>query len=379
MRQRMITPENNYAQLDDYLEQNHSKNIFVVCGNSIRYFEGIQNKFAKLAGRGIEIHYFRDFTPNPQYESVVKGVKAFRQDGCDTIFAVGGGSAMDVAKCVKLFCNMESDESYLIQQIVPNRIPFLAMPTTAGSGSEATRFAVIYKDNVKQSIQHDSCIPDGVVMDADVLDMLPLYQRKSTMCDALCHALESFWSVNSTDESRRYSAKALQQVIENMDGYIAGDRQASAGMLLAANIAGRAINIAQTTAGHAMCYQITHLYRCAHGHAAMLCNRRLFSWMLKNMEKCIDIRGTKYIQDIFDQIARIVKCANAQRAAEWMEKEFQKLQLEVPAVRDEEYKILKASVNPVRLRNFPFLLDSEAIDMLYHEIMSRETLSPAFP
>ena len=93
------------------------------------------------------------------------------------------------------------------------------------------------------------------------------------MMDAFCHALESFWSVNSTEESRRYSKEAIELVLENMEEYLLNTTDGNAGMLLAANIVGKAINITQTTARHAMCYKITSLFGCAHGHAAVLCDR----------------------------------------------------------------------------------------------------------
>ena len=153
------------------------------------------------------------------------------------------------------------------------------MPTTAGTGSEATRYAVIYYNDAKQSITSKSIIPSTVLMDPNALKTLPVYQRKATMCDALCHAIESFWSVNSNEESKKYSRAAIKGVLKNMQGYFENTEEGNAGMLRAAYDAGKAINITQTTAGHAMCYKITSLFGCAHGHAAILCDRVLFSWM----------------------------------------------------------------------------------------------------
>ena len=192
--------------------------------------------------RGLQpVVRFSDFKPNPLYDSVVEGVELFKKENCDSIFAVGGGSAMDVAKCIKLYSNMPGDGkdgAWLREKIVPNEIPFLAMPTTAGTGSEATRYAVIYYGGEKQSITSESFIPATVLMDPNSLKTLPLYQKKATMCDALCHSIESFWSVNSTEESRKYSAEAIREVLANMEGYLANREEANAGMLMAAHKAG---------------------------------------------------------------------------------------------------------------------------------------------
>ena len=123
----------SYEELDTYL----GEKVLLVCDSSIKflkindYFNGKEN-----------IIRFSDFVPNPLYESVVKGVDLFHKENCDTIVAVGGGSAMDVAKCIKLYSNMYREENYLKQKMVPNDVPLVAVPTTAGTGSEATRYAI---------------------------------------------------------------------------------------------------------------------------------------------------------------------------------------------------------------------------------------------
>ena len=237
MEQKIITAENNYCALDEWITNNNLKKILLVCDGSIKFLPNVLCKLNEISGKSADIVYFSDFQPNPLYESVVNGVKLFHAKICDSIIAVGGGSAMDVAKCIKLYSNMTgdgSDGAFLKQEIVPNEIPFLAMPTTAGTGSEATRYAVIYFDGAKQSVTSESFIPSTVLMDPNALKTLPLYQKKATMMDAFCHAIESFWSVNSTEESRRYSKEAMKGVLTNMDGYLSNSELGNAGMLMAA-------------------------------------------------------------------------------------------------------------------------------------------------
>ena len=204
------------------------------------------------------------------------------------------------------------------------------------------------------------------------LKTLPPYQRKATMMDAFCHAVESFWSVNSTDESKKYSSAAIRGVLENMDGYLANTDEGNAGMLLAANTAGKAINITQTTAGHAMCYKITGLFGCAHGHAAALCDRVLYAWMADNTAKCRDPRGEAYLKSVLDEIARALGCDNAKSGARRFEEIFEGLRLDVPAANKEQLEILKNSVNPDRLKNHPVKLDADTIEILYRKILRGE-------
>ncbi len=212
-------------------------------------------------------------------------------------------------------------------------------------------------------------MPDTVLMDPDALISLPIYQKKATMCDALCHAIESFWSVNSTNESKKYSRAAIRGVMRHMDGYLSNEEAGRAGMLLAANTAGKAINLTQTTAGHAMCYKITTLFKCAHGHAAILCDRILFQWMIKNTAQCIDPRGEAYLIDTLDEIGRAMGCADAAAGAEKLAQIFSTLDLAVPTATEQQFEELKTGVNPTRLKNHPILLSVNTIDALYHEIL----------
>lgn len=375
MEQKIITAENQYAELDKWIDENSCKKILAVCDDSIKFMKPFASYLNTLDRSGVSVIYFRDFQPNPLYENVTDGVTMFREKGCDSIIAVGGGSAIDVAKCIKLYSNMNGNGEngeFLNQNIVPNNIPFLAMPTTAGTGSEATRYAVIYFNGVKQSVTDESCIPQTVLMDSGALKTLPLYQKKSTMMDALCHAIESFWSVNSTEESKAYSKDAIRLIIENMDGYLKNNDEGSAGMLRAANVAGKAINITQTTAGHAMCYKITSLFGCAHGHAAALCDRVLYRWMIDNTDKCSDPRGEKYLKRTLDEIGQAMNCDGAEAGARRLNSIFEELNLKIPSATVDQFAVLKNSVNPDRLNNHPIALDESMIDILYHKILNGE-------
>ena len=356
--------------MDNYFAENNTRKILLVCDTSIsflklnHYFETLEEKI------GTKVVRFSDFSPNPLYESVVKGVELFNEETCDLIVAVGGGSAMDVAKCIKLYANMDPSCNYLEQEIIPNSIRILAVPTTAGTGSEATRYAVIYYKGEKQSVADYSCIPDTVLMDASVFKTLPLYQKKATMLDAFCHAIEAYWSVNATAESQAYSKEAIQLILANRKLYLENDNAGNENMLQAANIAGKAINITQTTAGHAMCYKLTSLYGIAHGHAAALCVVKLWPFMLQNIEKCIDPRGEEYLQDVFNEIAEAMGCDDSWEAAESFNQIVAELELEIPKAKEEDYLLLKTSVNPVRLKNNPIRLAEEDIEELYHSILA---------
>lgn len=368
--QRMLSPENGYRQLDAWLHETQARRLLVVCDAALPYL-AVNDYFDALESRlGITVERFSGFEPNPQYASVEAGVEKFRAARCDAIAAVGGGSAIDVAKCIKLYAGMDPGVCYLAQKPVPNGIPLLAMPTTAGTGSEATRFAVVYYKGEKQSVADDSILPGTVLLDPTALKTLPPYQRKATMLDALCHAIESFWSVHSTRESRALSAQALRLILENREGYLANNDAANAAMQRAAYTAGQAINITQTTAGHAMCYKLTSLYGIAHGHAAALCVAELWPYMLAHLEDCIDPRGEGYLQGVFEELARSFGCTRAEQAAQRFVDLVRGLALPGLTAKMEDIDTLTATVNPVRLKNNPVRLDTAAIRQLYEAILN---------
>lgn len=369
MAQQVIWIKDGYEELDAYFRAAAVRRALLVCGPSAEKLAA-GRYFAQLEARlGIHVVRFCDFTPNPQYASAVAGVRLFRQERCELVAAVGGGSAMDVAKCIKAFAAMEG-EDFLAQPVRPNGIPLVAVPTTAGTGSEATRFAVIYKDGEKLSVGDESCIPTVAVLDPAALDTLPAYHRKATLLDALCHAVEAFWSVRSTPQSRAYAAQAMREIVRCKDGYLANTPAGNTGMLGAANTAGRAIDLAQTTAGHAMCYKLTGLYGIAHGHAAALCVAQLWPYMLDHLDGCADPRGPGYLQEMFGTLAEALGHKTPAQAAAWFAALVQALALPQPGpVGPQDIALLAGSVNQSRLKNNPVALDAAALETLYRQIL----------
>ncbi len=324
---------------------------------------------------------FSDFTPNPLFEQVRVGIDLFRSSGCEAILAVGGGSAIDVAKCIKLAAIAEEGEIALIPPLVLQRlpvdgsgIPFIAIPTTAGTGSESTHNAVMYYEGAKQTVTNDAVLPDYAILEPSVLQTLPIYQKKCTMMDALCQGIESWWSVNSTEESKEYSRKAVELIIRNWKSYIFdNDPEAARQIMIAANYGGRAINLAQTTAAHAMSYKITSMYKLPHGHAVAVCLPEIWEYMLAHPEKCVDPRGIEYVKGVFNSIASSMGVSSPKEAISNFRDMMEEMELKNPVTvsdsRQSDLDILSHSVNPIRLKNNPAFLDQDVIFSLYRFIL----------
>ena len=374
---RMLYIENRYDIFDDWLVNSYIKSLLLVCGKNVMYHPLYKHICCLEETAGIKVTQFSEFEPNPKFESVVKGVKTFIENECDSILALGGGSTMDVAKCIKLFANMDHDRNYLEQRIEENNIPLMMIPTTAGTGSEATRYAVIYYNGVKQSITHEDCIPSMVFMDPSFLKTVDPYHRKSTMLDALCHSIESYWSVNSTDESKAYAREAITLILESKDSYLRNENVGNINMQRASQLAGRAINITQTTAGHAMCYMLTSIYGIAHGIAAALCVDRLWPYMIDHTEDCIDKRGEKYLVNTLRELATAFDCDTPKEASEVFSYMIKELKIESPKIKNTgELDQLVSGVASERLKNNPVALSKESIYKLYSLFVSEKLSFP---
>ena len=384
-----------------------SRKVLLVCDSSWPYINIGPEIESAIKGIGSPLLKFNDFASNPLYESVCKGVEVFNSSGCDTILAVGGGSSIDVAKCIKLFCRLSPDALYFKQQYADSGIKLIAIPTTAGTGSESTRYAVIYYEGAKQSITHSSIVPDYAILEPSVLESLPVYQKKCTMMDALCQGIESWWSVNATDESRVYSRKAIELIMANWQEYIfscGGDTVSTAAkaVMLAANYAGRAINITQTTAPHAFSYKLTSLFGLPHGHAVALCLPEIWDFMLDSPsslpnDPALSFRpsetsGRLSIHAVFTDIAHAMGAETPQDAIAMFRSMMSQLDLSKPrlaissnttalssgasVISTEAEKsptlldTLASSVNPIRLANNPIPISQQDARQIYSRILS---------
>ncbi len=311
---------------------------------------------------------FTGYAPNPTYEQILDGIAAFRAAGCDGVVSVGGGSSIDVATCIRLWAPLPGDGrdprfAELDQQPMTT-VPHLAIPTTAGTGSESTHFAVMYLDGRKLSIAQESALPSVAVLDASLLAGLPAYQRASTFLDALCQAVESHWSTRSCDASRSYSSRAIPALMGNARAYLAGDADAARVVMRAANLAGKAINVTTTTAPHALSYKLSSLYHIPHGHAVALTMAACWKLLLK--------QGDEATQERLAEIAQLMTAradAEARDGLEAFEELLASLDLPTtPHPTETELQQLVTSVNVQRLANFPLTLSPETIRGIYQQL-----------
>lgn len=370
---------NSIEKLERILKLESFRNIFLITGRNS--FENTKIKrLIYNSLKGVEFSRFNDFTPNPKIEDIEKGLGLFQSGNYDVIIAVGGGSVIDMGKCISIFSTNKSTPERLVLKKNPIKkkgIPLIRIPTTSGSGSEATHFAVVYiKKNKYSLIEPNFMQPEYVIVDPQFTYDLPKNITAYSGMDALTQAIESFWNINSTLESKNYSKKAIKLVMENLlDAVVNPDKKSRLNMAVAANYAGKAINITKTTACHAISYPITSYFNVPHGHAVALSLPPMIVYNSNvNEDDVLDSRGVKFVKGTMKELISIIGASNALKAKEVVSQLMKNIDLETELgelgikTKEDINVIIKNGFNPERVKNNPRKLDEYQLRIILEEI-----------
>lgn len=368
---------NAIEKLDEVIAGYGAKRLFLVTGGRSFGLSGADRLIAPYI-RSFETYVYGKAKENPAIDDIRDGIKRYAEFNPDLVIAVGGGSAIDTAKAINLLSAQNGDpEEYVIGRTDPTRkgVPLVAIPTTAGSGSEATRFATVYIAKRKYSLAHDMVLPDVAIVDPRLTASMPPHLSASTGLDALCQSIESFWSIHSTEESRRYSREALLLIVPNVRVVVRSPTLAGREcMARAAFLAGKAINIAKTTAPHALSYALTAFFGVSHGHAAAL---TLGSFLEFNSQVTVDdicdVRGVDHVKGCIREIVTMLGCADPADAKRMLRQLITDVGLEnsFSALRigvETAVKTITDNVNAERLENNPRRIPEYALAALLEEL-----------
>ena len=249
------------------------KKAFIVSGPHLNK-AGLVEKIAfKLKDAGLESESFTETEGNPSTDTVEKAAALFKESGADMIVAFGGGSPLDVAKAVAVLGSYGGKiTDYEGVGKVPGPIvPMLAIPTTAGTGSEVTSFSVItdHARDYKLTVGSTYLLPEAVILDPELITTVP--EKTAAYCgvDAMVHALESYISLASSPFSDAMALQALEYLGKNIRAYVADRSNADAaeGMLLGSLFAGIAFSHARLGDVHAMSHPVSAFFDVPHGLA----------------------------------------------------------------------------------------------------------------
>lgn len=258
--------------IETFFEKNKPRRVFLVRGKRSFISCGaeyiLSNLFKKHACRVSE---FSDFHENPILEEVNKGCCFFEESKADIIIACGGGSVLDMAKLIRFKAAYNGDLVNSIFKKKTELTPLIALPTTAGTGCEATPFAVCYKKSIKYSVAHNDMLPDYAVILPQFTYNNPSYLTACTGFDALSQSIEAYWNVNATAESDEYAKKAISILWDNLPRVVNAPSNKIRDLVsIAAYWSGCAIAITKTTAPHAFSYAFTTHCGYPHGHAVAI-------------------------------------------------------------------------------------------------------------
>lgn len=289
------------ALLGDVLDRLGATRLLLVHGQG-SFFQCGAGRLAEKWGRHREVHHFDAFTANPRVEDVEAGVHRARVFRPQAVVGIGGGSALDMAKMIAVLSEQDATPGDCLAhpELVraPRACSLILLPTTAGSGSEMTRFATVYAGGRKHSLDHSDVRADVVLVDPLLAASVPQPAAVAAALDALSQAVESYWSVSATSQSKQLARSALVELLPALGGIAAyggpgtgrggagrdgsghggaGLGGAGAGWLASpdvrtrlargASAAGAAIDITRTTAAHALSYALTARLGLPHGAA----------------------------------------------------------------------------------------------------------------
>jgi len=317
------------------------KTLFIV---SSRLKPKIKEWFPTIENLSVLIHDDK----NTEESKIVEKTKVIDDYNPDYVVSIGGGTIIDFSKCL-------IDYSKTLTK-------HIAVPTTCGTGSESTKFAVYYRDKIKQSLNKNKLLPEIAILDYSLLLDLPYDVLVSSVLDAFAQSIESFWSKKSTNASKLYSTKALEIIFPILTNGLVKNAENLKKLHKASNLAGRAINITTTTAAHALSYNLTQLYGIPHGVAVSM--TLPYIWELHG-------ENVKGFDNLMKPINSIAGVGNTKEMVSKVKQIFRKLDIWGDyKVSIKDMNFLIGNVNLERLSNNPYAISKEEIEKIYHKALT---------
>ena len=359
--------------LNEYFQKIKCNNILLITGKNSFEKSGAEDWIIPLIA-GTKITRFCDFEENPKYEDLLKGVELFNSQSFDLLLAIGGGSVLDMAKLIRYYKDFNGIDFLNYKCKLKDRILLIAIPTTSGTGSEATHFAVLYKDKVKYSIADEKITPNIALINSSLTISASSYLTAVTGLDAFSQAIESYWSVNSTKLSRKFAKEAIELIWRNLSLAVKSDISAKSKLAKAAYYAGKAINISKTTAPHAISYPFTSYFNIPHGHAVALTIGSFFEYNFMVSEDDLnDPRGTVFVKNTITELLHIFSIDDVFYAKKYINQFISDLEINL-YLKTNKIDIQKScdlvlnNVNIERLSNNPRKVNKQFIKSLLLDI-----------
>lgn len=365
IQQKLITQTDFLAQPGNELSSGNHNNVLLVIAGHIAARHAATSFLDPLMGTTSQIVVKK--RGDVSLEEVEEVYAGLDHQGIDRIITIGGGSVIDLAKCLL---------NRLLLQGEP-KPQFIAVPTTAGSGSEATCFAVYYHNKVKYSLDKPALLPDIAILDHSFLQTLSADQIAISGIDAMAHAVESFWNINATDESKGICRKVISTILTALPAAIENrDRTEFLSSLSEASyLAGKAINITRTTGGHALSYYLSGEFGISHGQAVAIFLPVLLLYNAGvNPDNCNHPGGPQAVYDSIEELNALFNCSNAEQSSEFLQSFIRKTGLaatltELSLSQEGLIERIVQHVNFQRFNNNPVKFNESALISLCKKLI----------
>ena len=283
----LFAGEGSSRQLCRHIGHSGLRKILVVTDKPLRDLGVVDRAIAGLGESGVDCVIYDGVLPDPTYAIVEEGKAVYEREACDGILAIGGGSSIDAAKVMGVaLAHTEDPQSLagfgLVKEVLP---PLYAIPTTSGTGSEATMGAVISDNETHEKgiLSGATMLPRAACLDSDLMMGLPPHITAATGMDALTHAVEAYIGVWDRGDANECATMAVRLVFENLPKACAdgSDRAARESMAYAAYLAGQAINQVNVGNVHAIAHQLGAFYGIPHGLANALVMPHVLDYSLE--------------------------------------------------------------------------------------------------
>ncbi|MBP1730572.1 MAG: alcohol dehydrogenase [Deltaproteobacteria bacterium] len=329
---KLIAGENSIDLVPNEIKALNKANPLIVTDAGIVERGVLRRLISPLDEARMSYKVFSDVEPDPSMEVMDKGGQVCREGKHDCIIALGGGSSIDAAKAISVVAtNKGAVRNYLGIGAVYKQdpLPVIAIPTTAGTGSEVTLVAVVSdkKNKVKLGMKSPKLMPVAAVLDPTLLSSLPPRLIASTGLDAFTHALESFMSIRSSIMTRELSLDAARMIFDSVIPFRDNPKDMELGlkMLYGSFLAGLAFTNGGVGAMHALAHSIGSQYHVAHGVACGLFVTRV---LRENMDAALDRYGA-FLAGLGYETKGLSATACAEKLIEVMDEFLRKL--EIPA------------------------------------------------
>ncbi len=365
--------------LGNFVKDNNLGNVLVVTGNTVKTLQPFAQMIKSFDEAGAKYTVFSNVVANPTIDNVEAGVQVYKENDCACIVAFGGGSPMDCAKAIgaRIVCpNKPVQKMRGLLKIRKKLPPFIAVPTTAGSGSETTLAAVISDATTheKYALNDPSLIPHYVVFEPRLLVGLPKHILATTGMDALTHAIEAYLGKANCYITREASIRAIKLIFEFLPKAYNDDEDIDSRqiMQIASYFAGVSFTRAYVGYVHAIAHQLGGVYGTPHG----LANAVILPYVLDYYGKSID----KKLQELATYIGVADKSKSVEENAKLFMKALRELgeKLNIPTkikgIKDEDIPLMAEraykEANP--LYPVPKFMGKQELEDMYHTIKERE-------